>query len=272
MDGRTEEELRQHYQVEVELAATLRKARKEERRALYSSVYDELFQRVPSHPQLRRKATVEDSARRVRAQMKCLDPFLRPDAVFMEVGPGDCKLAAAVAGRVQKVYAVDVSCQITERDQLPPNVELVLSDGVSVPVVPETIHIAYSNQLLEHLHPEDALEQLGNIHAALVPGGVYLCITPNRLSGPHDISRYFASVAEGLHSKEYTNYEVLRLFGKAGFSRVDLYPRGRALDNKFRLVACEGLLGLIPTGMRRRLLSAFHLSSLFSSVVAVGAK
>ena len=141
MDCRTDEELREHYQVEVELASILRRARKEERRKLYSSVYGELFKRVPSHPQLRRKATVEDSERRVRAQMKYLDPFLRPDTVCMEVGPGDCKLASAAAGRVHKVYAVDVSRQITERNQLPPNVDLVLSDGVSMPVVPETINM-----------------------------------------------------------------------------------------------------------------------------------
>ena len=38
---------------------------------------------------------------------------------------------------------------------------------------------------------------LANLYRALKPGAVYVCITPNRLSGPHDISLYFDSVATG---------------------------------------------------------------------------
>jgi SAM-dependent methyltransferase len=271
MEDRTNEELLQHYQVEVELADRLRGAHKDERRKLYASVYDELFQRVPSHPQLRRKASAEDSAKRVSAQMKLLKPFLQSDTVFMEVGPGDCQLALAVAPLVRRVYAIDVSRCITGADHLPPNMDLVLSDGVSVPVQPKTISLAYSNQVLEHLHPEDALEQLRDIHAALAPGGVYLCITPNRLSGPHDISGYFSSVPKGLHLREYANYEVFRIFRKAGFSHVVPYPRGKRSHQKFGLAICEVFLGLIPSKRRRHLIRRFHLSY-FSSVVALGAK
>ena len=61
---------------------------------------------------------------------------------------------------------------------------------------------------MEHLHPDDALEQLQNIYSALVPGGIYLCITPNRLSGPQDVSRDFDMVATGFHLKEYTISEL----------------------------------------------------------------
>jgi SAM-dependent methyltransferase len=271
MDDRTNEELLQHYQVEVELADRIRRAHKDERRRLYASVYDELFKRVPSHPQLRRKANAEDSAKRISAQMRLLKPFLQSDTVFMEVGSGDCQLALAIAPTVQKVYAIDVSRCITDADQLPANMDLVISDGVSVPVQPKTISLAYSNQFLEHLHPEDALELLRDIHAALAPGGVYLCITPNRLAGPHDISGYFDSVPRGLHLREYTNYEVLRMFKRAGFSHAVSYLPGRPNNQKFGLTFCEMFLSLIPAKIRRGLIRRFHLSS-FSSVVAVGAK
>ena len=271
MENRTNDEMLQHYQVEVELADRLRRAHKDERRKLYASVYDELFKRVPSHPQLRRKASAEDSARRVSTQMKVLKPFLQSNTVFMEVGSGDCQLAFAVASRVQKVYAIDVSRCITDADHLPSNVDLIISDGVSVPVRPNTISLAYSNQVLEHLHPEDALEQLRDIHAALAPGGVYLCITPNRLSGPHDISGYFGSVPKGFHLHEYTNYEVLRIFRKAGFSHVIPYLGSKPNNQKRGLTICEVFLSLIPAKIRRRLIRRLNLSS-FSSVVALGAK
>lgn len=84
MDDRTNEELLQHYQVEVELADRLRRAHKDEGRKLYASVYDELFKRIPSHPQLRRKANAEDSAKRIITQMRLLKPFLQSDTIFME--------------------------------------------------------------------------------------------------------------------------------------------------------------------------------------------
>jgi SAM-dependent methyltransferase len=73
---------------------------------------------------------------------------------------------------------------------------------------------------MEHLHPEDAMEQLGNIYTALRPGGIYICVTPNRVSGPHDISMYFDDVATGFHMKEYTVFELAEIFRKAGFSKV----------------------------------------------------
>jgi SAM-dependent methyltransferase len=125
----------------------------------------------------------------------------------------------ALAEKVAHVYAIDVSAAIT-RATRPENFTLVLSDGTSIPVPEGRITVAYSNQLMEHLHPEDALDQLANIYRALAPGGVYICVTPNRLTGPHDISRYFDPVATGFHLKEYTCTELLAMFRHVGFRTV----------------------------------------------------
>jgi predicted SAM-dependent methyltransferase len=121
----------------------------------------------------------------------------------------------------------------------------VLSDGVSVPVPPGSVNVAYSYQLMEHLHPEDAFEQLENIYAALAPGGLYICITPNRLSGPHDISYYFDNEATGFHLKEYTTWELSRLFKRAGFSQTSAYVGfrdKRAGVPPFSVGFCEAVL------------------------------
>jgi len=88
----------------------------------------------------------------------------------------------------RQVYAVDVSVEAVGAIDPPENFSLIISDGVSVPVPGGSVDVAWSAQLMEHLHPDDAREQLGNIYRALKPGGVYICITPNRISGPHDIS------------------------------------------------------------------------------------
>jgi len=219
-DGRTPERIREHYLIERELADRLRRAGSEERRSLYTAVYDELHRRVPDHPQLAQKADPGAKARDLRRQIGLVGRFLRPHYTFLEVGPGDCALAIEVAGRVREVIAVDVSREIAKGGPAPRNFTLVISDGVSIPVLPESVDLAYSNQLMEHLHPEDALEQLRNIHKALKPGGRYLCVTPNRLSGPHDVSRHFDDVATGFHLKEYTVGELVAAFKAAGFSGV----------------------------------------------------
>jgi SAM-dependent methyltransferase len=255
-ESRTPQQFREHYEIEKELAGRLRNAPREERRHLYSSLYNQMYERVPHHPQLTRKRSPQESAEAVATQMRLLRRFLHKDVTFLELGAGDCALALEVARQVKQVYAVDVSDKITENLTPPKNFQLVLSDGCSIPVPPESVTVAYSNQLMEHLHPEDALEQLQNVYNALAPGGVYVCITPNRLAGPHDISQFFDRVATGFHLKEYTNAELSRLFRESGFSRCRTYVglKGRFTSLPvFPLRCVEAFLSALPHTLRRAL-------------------
>jgi SAM-dependent methyltransferase len=180
-ETRTQEQIREHYEIEKELANRLTNASRSERRHLYSTLYDELYSRVPLHPQLTRKISIKKSAERTAAQMQWLKYFISDDMTFLEIGPGDCSLSFEVAKFVKRVYAVDVSEKITLTKSYPKNFQLIISDGTSIPIPLGIINLAYSNQLMEHLHPDDALEQLRNIYCSLMPGGRYICITPNRL-------------------------------------------------------------------------------------------
>lgn len=221
-DGRPWEKVKAHYEIEKELARRLKQSTREERinGKLYTEVYDELFKRVPYHSQITRKSRPDITNWIVNQRLKLLKHFLKPSLTYLELGPGDCSLSLEVAKKVKKVFAVDVSTEITNLPNLPENMEIVISDGVSIPVPEQTIDLAYSNQLMEHLHPDDAIEQLQNIYRALAPKGMYICITPNYYSGPHDISRYFDQKATGFHLKEYKLTEILTIFKKAGFSKV----------------------------------------------------
>jgi cyclopropane fatty-acyl-phospholipid synthase-like methyltransferase len=250
---RTAAQLWEQYQVEKELAAKLYNASPLERRKLYSSAYDELFRRIPHHGQLTRKLSPEQRAQYVSLQLRLLGRFLKPSTTLLEIGAGDCSLSLQVASRVRKVYALDVSNFITQGIDVPDNFELILSNGVSVPVPAGSITLAYSNQLMEHLHPEDAAEQLTNIFNAIAPGGAYVCITPNRLTGPHDISRYFDNVAKGFHLKEYTVAELRQILRDTGFRRTVQYARLRgaylpipAWFTRF----VEGIWAALPPAMR----------------------
>jgi SAM-dependent methyltransferase len=245
-------QLRAHYAIERELAARLRGATKEQRRRLYTEVYDELMRRVPDHPML--SGDDEVSHPSDRWNLAFLERFLRPGCTYLEVGAGDCKFAATIAQRVKKAYAVEVCEQLTHHVARRPNFEVVISDGTSIPVPDASVDVAFSNQLMEHLHPDDAQDQLRNIYRSLAPGGRYVCVTPNRAYGPVDISQYFDEVATGFHLKEYSIAEISQLFRSAGFSRLTFYVGARQLyipAPKAPLVALESLLGALPYQVRK---------------------
>jgi len=273
-EPRSAERIREQYLVEKELASRLRTAGKRERLRLYSAVYDELFQRFPDHPQLALKADIATNAAAVAERIKLLGRYLRSDAVFLEIGPGDCSLAIEVARRVRKVYALEASAEISRAAALPENVELIISDSCAVPLAEGSVDVAYSDQLFEHLHPEDALEQLKNIYRALTPSGIYICLTPNRLSGPHDVSRDFDDVATGLHLKEYTATELAGVFRSAGFARVEFVAGARGVHAPFPLAvvkALESFLNCLPRGVAKRLARSVPLRVLLG-VKLVGRK
>jgi SAM-dependent methyltransferase len=252
---RSTADVEQQYRVEVELAERLRSAPRAQRLGLYGAVYDELFRRVPTHSQLTRKVSDAERRAAIGLRMSSLRRFLRADTVFLEIGAGDCSLTMEVAKAVRKCYALDVSREILSgvRD---PKIETVLSDGCSVPVPAGSITLAYSFQVMEHIHPDDAMEQLRNLFTAIAPGGSYFCVTPSRLNGPHDVSKYFDTVARGFHLKEYTVTELARLFRTVGFRRIRAYTivRGHSLRLPLALVKLiEAGFEKLPASWRRRL-------------------
>lgn len=226
-DTRTIEQKRHHFEVEKELADRLKRAPAQERPRLYGRLYDELWRRVPDHPQLKQKNDPEFSAKRVHQKLKLLRRYLGREKTFLEIGAGDCQLSIAAASFVKKVIAQDVSREITESGKLPANLEIKITDGIDLGVPDDSIDLAYSNQLMEHLHPDDAKRQLQNIYRALKSGGQYIIITPHRLSGPHDISRYFSDTAQGFHLHEYTYRELVDLLHQIGFTSFATYWGGK---------------------------------------------
>jgi len=269
--SRNRRQLAEHYEIEKELAGKLKGAQPFERRQSYSTLYDELLKRVPNHPQWTLTVDPEQTQKKVHRQLRVLSRFLTQGSVFLEIGAGDCTLAIEVARRTRKVYALDVSTSLSEKLCFPGNFELIISDGVSIPVPENSISIAYSYQCMEHLHPEDAVEQLRNIYKALAPGGHYLCITPNRLAGPHDISKYFDEIASGFHLKEYTAAELVELFRSVGFSKVRPFVGGRGSMRWVPIRTYETILSRLPYSVRRRIVASLPFGVLWD-IAIVGTK
>jgi SAM-dependent methyltransferase len=220
--SQTTEQVLRHYQIEKELASRLRDAAAEERVSLYGRVYDELYRRVPDHPMLQAK---EEQSRvrelTVRRKLRLLRHYLTPATSFMEIGAGDCLMSIRVAPHVAKVIAVEVSAVVSTLDVLPANLEVkIISTPSEIPSAHDSIQLAFSDQLAEHLHPDDFIDQCRNVLKALAPGGRYVIVTPNRLNGPHDVSRGFDHTAAGMHLKEYSFTELRALLLNIGFRRV----------------------------------------------------
>jgi SAM-dependent methyltransferase len=267
---RTMRQIRQHYEVETELAERLRNTPKSERARAYGEIYSELMRRVPDHPSMMRAADPDYSAAVARERYVLLRAYLQPETVFLEIGAGDCRLSLQVAETVKQVYALEVSREITKYAASRPNFEIVISNGTDIPVPPGSIDLAFSFQVMEHIHPEDAREQLGNVLLALAPGGVYMCVTPNRLSGPHDVSQYFDDTARGLHLKEYSVAETAELFRHAGFGRVTAMAGtlGHFIELPIWTIAIvESLVEKLPARIRKRMVGLPGLRHLLSAAV-----
>jgi SAM-dependent methyltransferase len=256
--GRTRESLVTHYLTERRLATQLkRSSSREERKQIMAGMYDELFRAVPDHPRLTRRADRELTRKANESRFFVLDRFLSPATVFAEFGSGDCLFANEVARRVRSVYAIDISDQRGDGFQSPANFTLVTYDGYDPPAVePESVDVCFSDELIEHLHPADTEAHLRHVLRLLKPGGVYVFRTPHAQSGPDDVSRYFSSVAEGFHLKEWTYSELLPVMRDLGFDRFETLwqarrllarlPAGYFLSAERAMAACPSRLRTVP--------------------------
>jgi ubiquinone/menaquinone biosynthesis C-methylase UbiE len=265
--------IQHHYRLEKELASILRAANKEERSALYSKVYDRLYSDTPDHPDIMRKQDGDLTRRAVLRRMPLIRRFLKNTDALLEIGAGDCSLSYELSNYFNKVYALDVSRHISAGSKTPSNFELIITDGVNIPFADNGMDIVYSCHAIEHLHPEDALSQTRKVYNILRKNGVYICITPNRITGPHDVSKYFDSTATGLHLKEYSIEEMRDLFAEIGFSKIWLFTR---IKNIYFCVPAQVLIVLERT--ISRLPSCFRsgpcnlLSKILYEVIIVGHK
>ena len=255
-----QDELRRaHYLIEKRLADRLRGAEKAERQSLYGTVYDELYSELRRLGLL--ASVAQNDSQQVKLLLALLRPFLFEARNFIEFGAGDAALCRAVARQcphLERVTAVEASTrpagmQASGQD----GIERLLPEQVLTEIGPATYDLAFSCHFVEHLHAEDLPDHLVRVKGMLKPGGCYVIITPNRLLGPHDVSRAFDKVATGLHLREYDHRTLAAELSRAGFSTVKAL-RGVASPTRIvsvRAVAlAEQLSQILPRWLRFRVL------------------
>jgi SAM-dependent methyltransferase len=261
--GRTAEQLRNHYEVEKAIALRLRDATREERKAIYASMYDELLAKVPDHPRLGAAASAEALEGHNRSKLKLVEQHLGSSIVFVEFAPGDCTFAHLVCRHAKVVHGVDISDQSARgaaASGAPSNFTPHTYDGYELDLPDGFADVVFSDQLIEHLHPEDAGLHFDLAARILRPGGVYILRTPHAFYGPSDISGYFSDTPEGFHLKEWTYTELNGALARAGYST----RRGiRRFRGRYRALpiglftSFEGLVGGLPGVLRRSVARLF---------------
>jgi SAM-dependent methyltransferase len=272
--GLTDDQLRQIFDLEKSLASKLRLAGKEERRKLYGPVYKEYFSALSFHPQLLVRDDKNKLHLKIGFQLKIIKKFITPDDVFLEIGSGDGHLCYEVAKIAKKVYAYEVSDVISRGLKIPDNYQQILSDSFVFPVDDNSVDIAYSNSLIEHLHEDDAFDQLISIHVFLKKGGKYICVTPNKYTGPHDISRFFDEPYSCFHLKEYSCVDLRKLFLDAGFrkGRFYIFIKGRYYKSPFFVMrSLDYFLKNLKEKNKNRLIHS-KIGSILLDYVFVGIK
>jgi len=257
---RTFDQLKNHYEVERALAQKLLAASREERKSIYAGMYDELFSKVPDHP---RRSRTLDRKRIVAHNSKksgLVDRFVHHDTVFVEFAPGDCTFAYHMCSRAGRVYAIDICDQRSGGGDAPPNFSLEIYNGYDLPLERGIADIVFSDQFIEHLHPEDTDFHLSLARSVLKKGGRYILRTPHAFFGPWDISAFFSDTPEGFHLKEWTFTELNRALKRSGFSKTCGMKR---FSRKYKsvpvgcFILAELLLKNLPPPFRRKISRLF---------------
>lgn len=265
---------KEQYELEKRLAERLRRATKIQRQNLYGQVYDEFFQFAAKHPGIAHQDEGPEAVTRAHQKWQLVKRFAHQDATLLEIGAGNSAFATLAASHLQTVYALEVSAHAKpEHLDLPKNIIPLLSPTGLIPLPDAAADIVYSNQVMEHIHPEDAQGQLQDIYRVLKTDGVYVCMTPNRLSGPHDISKYFDDLATGLHLHEYTITELSKLFRGVGFSAIYIYAGGKGMYLRLPFVAftlIEIILETLPRLLSKKIARWYPVRALLGiTVVAI---
>lgn len=250
----TEDDLRRHLIVELEVTRELLASSPEERADVFARGYARIYE------ELWWFNVAEDAAGVAAVDIRPWVAMIGPPCRVYEVGSGQGALARALAAAGYDVTASDINAERGGDREAEDGVFWAETDGVNLDrfAEPGSFDAVISDQLVEHLHPDDLVPHLRGAHALLRPGGVYAFRTPHGPTGPYDSGRAFGFASPlATHLKEYTFAERVAALREAGYARIVAEqprcggPRPSARYADY-LVRAERQLGRLPLGVRRQ--------------------
>lgn len=165
------------------------------------------------------------------------DEWLPTDkmARICDVGCGwGLLLVQLAASGYERLTGIEISRSQFEiaRAVLPPSIELYCGDAISVLSSADEFDAFTIFDVIEHLHPEDAVHLLRTCYERLSPGGRVVIRVPNMSNVLASYSKYM----DVTHVAGYTEWSLYQLLDAAGFSGHVVISTGRITWKKWRRV------------------------------------
>jgi SAM-dependent methyltransferase len=179
--------------------------------------YEELWRRLPA------ELEPPDYARR----LAFLLAEVRPDDRALDLGCGDGRFTAALAGAGARVVGVEVAQAAVERARArEPDLDLRLApiDG-PLPLDDGSFDLVWASEVIEHI--ADTARWLSEVRRVLAPGGRLLLTTPahGRVRVALDgVERFSQPLGDHLHL--YTRSSLRTLLEEFGFGEVSVRAVG----------------------------------------------
>lgn len=188
-----------------------------QRQLLYTEFYSRLLLIYGRH---------EDASPVVNPKDKTVQLFSRElkNQSIIDFGCGQGYMLQSIARQLNTKYLSGVDVLIPQ--ELKSHKKIVFQEGNVITYKPtQKFDVAISDNVLEHLVPEDASLHLKSMYEALNDHGKLILIMPNKLFGPADITRIkdFSHSGklppEGGHVNESTYTDMIEALKAAGFQK-----------------------------------------------------
>ena len=252
----SESDVLDHWECERQMRLELLSSSRDSRAAVFERCYSTLYSRFP---------WLNSAPPRAANEFRSWHAIVgsRKQRIF-EVGSGKGDLIDSLSALGHDCTATEITSERGERWSSAV-VRWVSCDGIHLDrdQEPASYDVVISNQVIEHLHPDDIVRHFTSACKILRQQGRYIFATPHRCVGPGDVSVLFGCRRpEGMHLKEYTYRELAGICRRSGFSRMECIfrlpaPYGRFAPTgasrayfKYQIFV-EPLLALVPVSIRR---------------------
>ncbi len=218
----TEDMILKHWDLEKQLTKQLLESTADNRWEVFERCYTTLYS------QLEWLNKYIDKNKEISAEIlyqDWADLIGAPSKKVYEVGSGRGEMISYLASLGHECKATEITRERGEKhvsSELD-NLEWGVSDGIHLERFDpfNTYDFVISNQVIEHMHPDDLAEHCKHVRSILKPEGNYIVCAPHVWHDPADISAVFKyDKAIGMHLKEYTNIEIYKLLKGAGVKKV----------------------------------------------------
>jgi len=219
----TEEMILAHWTLEQRLTQELLESTPENRWETFERCYSTLYKELEW---LNRLTGGTDTTSPAERYCHWAELIGAPPKLIYEVGSGKAAMIGYLAQLGHQCTATEITRERGAMHAVEhPNLRWTQTDGVHLEDFesPGTYDFILSDNVIEHMHPDDLILHLEGASEILKPGGQYLMAVPHRWFGPWDISKVFKyEIASGMHLKEYTHRELRQAVLRAGFHEVAL--------------------------------------------------